>query len=541
MPSLRVPSVSESLDPDLEIRPVYIEEWVENLPYADIAVLTERLRSYLANLNRNPLKAGLRWQLLEHCLPPVGQVLTRHLSGNRGRRTDSTSQRVAHLDHLAVEFGNGYKRVLIDAARTKTWLGRNKVIPMALLRAGFFNSLRFLLAAEVYAVNPAGIWREAFTLYVHAERKRLTEHVCEVPNLGMDSPSTLETQTATLILTSRLDPHGLPAGDIWEAYQLMCEFAPLATITVDADMAKLAGQFVFDLGSDRAPVPLTRSAPIGASDEPRVLSSKRLVAEIKSRLSFIETGAGAVASPAGRSRAPELMRHAVRCLGLPRKRLMPRRSETGEIRLVMGMKSLHHLLSGCPQSSETNTTTDTNEIEINLDSYLPAGIAAVSAQTFELQTWALENECSGGLGLMTRVPPAPNARVGEIIGMQLEQGSGGAWAIGVVRWITITTKQDSHIGIQLISTRAESGSLTGVQASHDVMCVVTPTCSDQALPTVILPTGACGGGETIEIRVDGECRSVTLGSLVESTPAFERYRVQAPTVQKKEGLPPSIF
>ncbi len=527
MPHLKIPNLSEFLDPGLEIRPVYLEEWIEDLPYADIAVLIERLSDYLGNLNRSPIKPSLRWQLLERCLPPIPQILAQHLSIGHARGGFSCDPALLNMDHLVAEFGNGYKRVLNDGADARTWLGRNKTLRKTLLRAGFFNSLRFILAAEEYAVEPAGLWREAFTLYAWAEEREYDRRACESPDFGVTTPDTPHAQFAALILTSLLDPHRLPSGDIWNAYQLMSEFAPLADITRGADGTKLAGQFVIDLATDNRPAPLTRGAIDDLSDQQRVLSSQPLVTQIKLRLTTAQPKPTPRPSSPSTNGMSELMRHAARNLSLPRKRLMPRRDGSGRIRLTIGINALHHFLGGATTQSPAHAEADAGDVEIDLDSYRPAGIGTTYAQTFEVETWDLENQCLGGIGIMKQVQPTLGVRIGELMGIQIKPKAGnGEWAIGVIRWIAVTERRDFRVGIQMIATGAQPGSLTATNRSESAICVIAAASGREPSATVILPAGACSAGESVRLAADRGRQAVMLDTLVESTPIFERYRVK---------------
>ena len=65
---LNIPTVEEHPDPEAELRPVYLEEWIEGLPYADLGVLTRTVLDALVRLNRSPVKPGVRFMLLEQFL-----------------------------------------------------------------------------------------------------------------------------------------------------------------------------------------------------------------------------------------------------------------------------------------------------------------------------------------------------------------------------------------------------------------------------------------------------------------------------------------
>ena len=72
---LDIPEIAEQLDPSLERRGVYVEEWIEALPYANPGVLVNKLLEAVSGLNRNPLKPAQRLSLLEHYAKPYQYLL----------------------------------------------------------------------------------------------------------------------------------------------------------------------------------------------------------------------------------------------------------------------------------------------------------------------------------------------------------------------------------------------------------------------------------------------------------------------------------
>ena len=60
-----IPTVSDTADPSVEIRGVYVEEWIEGLPYADPGVLVRNVLETVSKLNRTPVKPANRLALME--------------------------------------------------------------------------------------------------------------------------------------------------------------------------------------------------------------------------------------------------------------------------------------------------------------------------------------------------------------------------------------------------------------------------------------------------------------------------------------------
>ena len=72
---LRVPAVSDQVDTSVETRRVYVEEWIESLPFADPPRLMEDVCAALTGLNRSPLKFRTRLELLELYITPYQYLL----------------------------------------------------------------------------------------------------------------------------------------------------------------------------------------------------------------------------------------------------------------------------------------------------------------------------------------------------------------------------------------------------------------------------------------------------------------------------------
>ena len=72
---LRLPTIASEADPAIETRPVYVEEWVEALPYANPVVLLRNLHEALTKLNRTPVKPQTRLTLMELYRRPYEYLL----------------------------------------------------------------------------------------------------------------------------------------------------------------------------------------------------------------------------------------------------------------------------------------------------------------------------------------------------------------------------------------------------------------------------------------------------------------------------------
>ena len=136
-----IPTVSETPDPSVETRGVYVEEWIEGLPYADFGVVVRNVLEAVTKLNRSPVKAATRLSLMELYAQPY-QYLMELQEKHSGSRTVAAFERhradTEAARRVATEMAYGYKLVLAHSLdphsdqRKKTLFGKSKDVAIAL-------------------------------------------------------------------------------------------------------------------------------------------------------------------------------------------------------------------------------------------------------------------------------------------------------------------------------------------------------------------------------------------------------------------------
>jgi hypothetical protein len=333
---INIPSISEKADPSVETRSVYVEEWVETLPYANPSATQRTLFESLIKLNRCPVKAANRLTLLELYTAPY-QFLMEHrekagtartASAFEKHRTDSEAAR-----RLATEMAYGYKIVLAHTVGRKTLFGKNKDLALSLQRSVLFLSFSLIYSYEQYLPSPPAVWRELAELYRYACAADLQE----IPAVGggklsPDWQRPVADIYKQILLSSLIDPYHLPQGEVWRIHALIGRWSNKAEIGPMRSAGKGTGIFVVNAESGQQPTALAKLDGAGDASH-QLLDTNPLIAHLQS---LLKDTTGDVDRP--------LLGRIVRALGIPPARHTPRSKIQGLVNLASGLGSLHHFL-----------------------------------------------------------------------------------------------------------------------------------------------------------------------------------------------------
>ena len=518
---LNIPEIADRPDPAVELRAVYLEEWIETLPLANPAALLRTLLEALGRFNLAPAKPALRLSLLEQYVRPYTFLLEmqekhgpiRSIAALEKHRADSDATR-----HVAEALATGYKIVLAQAPSKKLF-GQNKESKLALQRASLFLSFALLHSYDEYLPTPSGLWEELTALYLHAGENQLLQG--EVAGSGEREEFTRSADTTykRIVLTSLVDPFHLSYGEIWKVYRSFALHADLASIGALTEQDKPAGKFIIDPDEDQRPAYYAQAKD--AADAHCLLLDANAVLEALRKHQ-------AELKEAGRRADHALCGLMVRSLGLPPKRHTPREDSEGRVNLAAGLLSLHHFLggaNGAVDAASADGPGDDLGISLDGDSASAPGTAKVG---YTAEFWDLVNQGPGGIGVIKRIRPTNTIGVGEIIGIQfpLRGQSGTNWSVGTVRWLSIGNSGDYHAGVQILAKSATAVSVeTMVEGGEPRMtpALAVPTLPAEKGGALITPSGVFNPGSPVTVMGPSGRMSLVPDSLIESTAAFDRF------------------
>src|SRR3989344_3736476 len=114
--ALSVPSLSARSPADMELQPLQVKKWLEDLPLLNIAETSRKLLSTLSIHNRVEFDDALRLQLLELFRYPVNQIsleLAKQYIGQPLPLSEKHKTITELNRQLQMEMANGYKRLVL--------------------------------------------------------------------------------------------------------------------------------------------------------------------------------------------------------------------------------------------------------------------------------------------------------------------------------------------------------------------------------------------------------------------------------------------
>ncbi|RME33085.1 MAG: hypothetical protein D6786_08665 [Gammaproteobacteria bacterium] len=503
---------------ECELRPEYLEEWLEALPYANFGHATGRILQALIITNRTRLRPSVRLELMGLYLRPLHYLMEQRvgeLPQPTAELLHRRQQDLMVLQDIAGELASGCHQAVNEILMKKTrWLltrppTRGMVMTMHLL------GLVMFLCYHRYETPERRLWREIHDLYLAAERLQTEDEPVRLPELEeLPARSVRHCFLRTLAL-SQLNPHTLPYGALWPMYRQLDEWIGKARLLPWQEGLEggPSGRFACDLNGHGPPRSLSREGPPEGGEGLRVLDLSGLLEEIGRALRLLERGENPTLIPSHLARP--LLQHAGRAWGLPPRRHLPRQQKSGRTRLACGLTMLYLLAGGTGRQDE-------EEAEIELSD----GGRPGSAPGLSTEEWNLIDVGSGGFSVLRREQPEAMLRVGDLIGIQ-PATRGGQWQIGAVRWLMVQRDGEHRLGVQFLGRLEEPVDLRphGSDAPGRHALLLGPHAGRG--PALVTERGLYQPGRQFELLSPEGRRVVQAGELLESSAVYDLFTLQS--------------
>ncbi|MDN5872568.1 MAG: hypothetical protein L0H73_17905, partial [Nitrococcus sp.] len=221
-----------------DYRPRSIEDWLQNLPVANLGLTSRTIYESLHSCNRAELPPSMRLHYLEQLreiVRYIGAGLRKHYLG-RGLPLRAKPRRIVTLAvRLLQEMALGYE-VLVETAREHQSLRfSRRHFACALDRAMRYRARVLLENWLVYQAAPADTWRRLHDLFAIAEQTGLSEQrVADSLLVGAHKRSTPGQTYRQVLLLAAAAPQRMHHSDIVDAYRLLEHWAAAARL-VEAD------------------------------------------------------------------------------------------------------------------------------------------------------------------------------------------------------------------------------------------------------------------------------------------------------------------
>ena len=562
------------MEGDFDTRPQRVEQWLAELPRANVGETTRQLYRALNETNGLQLPAGQRFRVLELMRPVVHemvQAMQKHFLGmhfplpEKNRRIAALSR--ALLNQMAI----GYRIVVNDEARRPRLLRDGRALHVAAHRAMNYLSQTLRQSYLVYAPTPRGAWHELHQLHFQCRELQLERgrHPALPGEFSAETVSGLYRQTLLLALVC---PYRLRQEEMrWiEARLAGCSEA--ARLLDPGSPGAEQALFVVLPESDDPPGYLALKKHLIDGGEYLLLDTSEMAA------AFEQQDAGDDAVPPPRTTT---VQRALLAWGVMPKRRFSRRGLEAEAEVAMGLTATHHFLvhggeAGCladtgparfeasePSSTETRDQPDVWELAGTPRWHADDEVRMVDLpETFEihperilgndgeqpsrekpetpapLERWKMSDISAGGLRLLWENDHSSRAEVGELVGMveQKANEQRPTLSIGVIRWMKCGESAGLELGVEMIAPGAAPiGARPAGSDSAYLPGLLLPELPAVHQPsTLVLTTLPFRLGDEVEICTGSGKNRVRLTHLLENTGGFAQYEFE-PCQQEGEG------
>lgn len=524
-PLHRLPLRKTAEGEQIETRPLYIEEWLDSLPYIDFNRTAGLLAEATGASNRQSMKPSVRLELVALYSRPYQYYLDSQIRTGAQHTLQSMEAmraQIAVLKRIAVNLAYAAKLAAEDSLKKKTLWGKSKPPLQALLLSLNYLSHALVFSFQEYAVTPKNVWHELHCIYDFAAGlgRENTGLVLPVGD-SRHNQMTITQAYKRILFTALADPHHLPFGAVWEIFEQLFTWTDYVTITGFGEVPEAAGRFVVDLDSDAAPVPWNKFTPPASTDRLRLLDATALNRHMEKLPA--DSGGEMVLSP---YYARLILDHITRAWSLPPQRSAQRRPAGGHVKLAYGMNAAYFFING---NTEFRPSRDeSREIiagetppEDEMDDITPV-------TNHSVDTWDLVNQTGSGYSLLMRDTPRVTVRIGDLVALRLqpaqEEGE-NTWSTGVIRWLTVRRNQSYRIGVEVLAGTAAAAAVRAVTGSEPDRRFRRALLinGEGGETTMLTGKGLYIAGRELEVETEGRRQRRRAGELLDSTLSFELF------------------
>jgi hypothetical protein len=519
---IKIPTRKTSQGDEIETRPLYIEEWLDSLPYIDFKKTSALLYEALVATNKATIKSSTRIELIELYNRPYQYYVESQIKAGAQhtlQTIDAMQNQVSQMKQIAVALSFGCKLAFDTALNKKTLWKKTKPPVEAMLMSMNYLSHALVFSFLEYAPVPKNVWQQLNFIYDFAESIGCHKKIYGIPSANNQHKNTSIDHTyKRIIMASLVDPHHLPFGAIWEIYEQLDNWAEYTQIQPLQNVSNATGYFVLDIRSDEKPLPLSKFKPENSNHGHRLLDSNPLENLIQKQIDLLQMGQAIdpsiVLSP---FYAKSLLTHMLKAWGLPPKRDFPRKAKTGELAIVSGINAIYYFLNdGHPFKTISSAETDNDEIDISETETL------TQTQTNYIpENWRIVDEGSGGYAIIKDSKPKKAVRVGDLTGININNGN---WGLAVIRWLMVS-RGIHKVGLQIISESAEPITLRACDGSKSDresrpgFLINRHNGVDES--SIIAEKGLYSSGRQLEIKQSDKTEVVIADAINESSISYE--------------------
>jgi hypothetical protein len=509
----------------IDTRPLYVEEWLDSLPYADFVRTARLIDEATRATNTQPVKAATRLELVDVYNRPYQYYVESQIRAGAQHTLQSIEtmqSQIGLMKQIAVNLALACRLSADELLKVKTTWRQTKPPLPALLGSLHYLSHALIFGFLEYAPVPKNVWRQLHSIYEFAESiQRDLESVGLPGQKGVTS--TVADAYKRIVLATLVDPHRLPFGAIWEVYEQLRHWTAHARLKPFEPPPAGGGSFIIDLDSDNRPLTPDKQSQISSVKRARILDCAELGGIVEDQLERLDAGQPLTTetrlSPYF---ARVMLQQMLRAWGVPPSRNFAREARSGELELVRGMSAVYFHLN--------------NRIEFDPgadpDAEDSAGwhASATPAPDYRAEKWTLVDQGMGGFAVISADRPAQAVRVGDLVAFVDSNSGRPHWTLGIIRWLMVRQGKSHRIGTQIIANRVSAIAVrasTGSQQDRRFRRALLLEGGDATRGlSLIAERGFHVRNREIELRIGDSLRPARAGALIEGSVAFERFELQ---------------
>lgn len=512
---------------------MYVEEWLDSLPYIDFQSTIRLLYSGMQASNNVPMKSVQRMELVSLYHRPYQYYLdTQIRAGTRQalHTMDTMQNQLNGMKLLSAQLARACRLAMDEALSHKSLWGQNKYPLHAILMAMTYLSHTLVFSFLEYAPTPQKVWEGLNFLYRFAENVNQQNSGIKLIGGGKTgNNSTIEHVFKRVLLISLADPYHLPFGAVWEIYDQLDDWADHARLQPFGPVEAAEGCFVINLDKDQGPLPYLKFNTANATNNHRLLGTAGLQEVIQQHIAQ----AGADRSRDNKlSLSPFYADYLLRVIGkawsTPPKRYFPRKTRDGQLNLAHGLNATYFYLNGEREFKIRIVDNQDEELAGNYTNFIPLGM---DTPHYTKETWDLVDTSGGGISVSLKDRPANSLRVGDLAGFSLDEKNLArqTFRVGILRWL-VRRGNGYKAGLQIINQpvypaaiRARMGNLAEREFRR---AILSGNPDKQKELFVIASKGLFKPDRELEIKYRGKDYQARITNLLESTAFFEQFDVE---------------
>jgi hypothetical protein len=440
------------------------------------------------------------------------------------RMMRTLSSLAGELRRLMAEMAYGYKHLVNESLARPDWLHQRKQLSQALYFAAKYLSLELFLAFESYQYGISAAWNEILIMYRLAEQQNLHHEGVEDRDQSDPGSATISHVFKRITLLRLLDPYHLVPGEARACFEYLNLWASSAVLENLQQMGNPAGRFLLDMeGREplRPPDPdiLPRSA-----DRFRYLNLLPLSRQMQHQLH--QQALHEVPLPEGLQQhlhgldPIQVLRRMLHAWHGRRERRNERRETFGWVWCGCGLDALSQSPRG-----EDGGVGDSMPSEAGGQGQTT--VARIQPAPSRWIRCRQVNRSDGGVWIRLQLPAEIGPHVGQALLLQEELAGGrGDRRAGIVRWKRVDV-DTQEIGIQFVPGIVRPILLRPHSSrDFDFQPALLVDQGHSRTNSVFTKQGLYRRGQQLILMGGQLTRVVKLSQLLESTPSFDRFRVQ---------------